>query len=169
MYLVRQKSNCRTFALKKISKTKFDSQKTLKLVQSERRVLTEASHPFILKLRSSFQTDRCFYFVTQFAAAGDVARYLNLYGPLPEDTVRVLAAEILVALEHLHSRNIVYGDLKPENVLLDQDGHVLLADFGLSWSGGEAPNCQATDEFMAPEQVLGQVPRRAVDFWALVG
>lgn len=154
--------------MKKISKTKFDPQKTLKSVATERKVLSEASHPFILKLRSSFQTDRCFYFVTQFAAAGDVGKYLGLYGKFGEETVRVLAAEILVALEYLHQRNIVYGDLKPDNVLLDKDGHVLLADFGLSWSGTDSPNFQSTDEFMAPEQVMGQTPNKAIDFWALV-
>jgi len=168
VYLVKQKSNARTYAMKKISKTKFDSPKTIKLVRTEQRVLREAASPFILRLQSSFQTDRCFYFITQYAAAGDVARYLTRHKKLEEETVRVLAAEILIALECLHERDIVYGDLKPENILLDQEGHILLADFGLSWSESEVPSYQSTDEFMAPEQVLGRVTKKAVDFWALV-
>lgn len=168
MYLVKQKSNACTYAMKKISKSKMDPQKTLKYVRSEQKILSESASPFILKLRSSFQTQRCFYMVTQFAEAGDVARYLRIHGQFTEDTTRVLCAEILVALEYLHERNVVYGDLKPENVLLDGDGHVLLADFGLSWEEKEQASFQATDEFMAPEQVSGHAPNKAVDFWAFV-
>ena len=168
MYLVRQKSNSRMFAMKRISKTKLDAQKTIKYVKSEKSILAEMNHPFILKLKSSFQTNRCFYMITQFAAAGDISRYLKIHRVFPQETVKILTAEILVALEYLHSCDVIYGDLKPENVLLSNDGHILLADFGLSWIGSEQQNFQTTEEFMSPEQVLGQSVGKSIDFWALV-
>lgn len=154
--------------MKRISKTKTEPQKLIRYVRSEQKILAESSNPYILKLKSSFQTDRCFYMVTQFAAAGDMARYLQVHRRFSEDTTRVLCSEILVALEYLHQQDIVYGDLKPENVLLDREGHILLADFGLSWSEKEPQVNQSTDEFMAPEQLSGQATNKAVDFWALV-
>lgn len=154
--------------MKKISKSKHDPLKTLKYVKSEQKILSESCSPFIIKLKSTFQTDRCFYMITQFAPAGDMSRYLKLKRNFSEETTKILTAEILVALEHLHSREIVYGDLKPENVLLDHEGHVLLADFGLSWHEKEQQNYQGTDEFMAPEQILGKKVDKTVDFWALV-
>lgn len=154
--------------MKKISKTKFDAQKTIGFVKSEKTILSEMNSPFILKLKSSFQTNKCFYMITQFAAGGDLAQYLKIYKVFPEDTVKVLCAEIIVALEYLHAHHVVYGDLKPENILLDIEGHVLLADFGLSWIQNETQNFQSTDEFMSPEQILGNKLNKSIDFWALV-
>lgn len=154
--------------MKRISKTKAEPQKLIRYVRSEQKILAESSNPFILKLKSSFQTDRCFYIITQFATAGDMARYLRIHRRFSEETTRVLCAEILVALEYLHQKDILYIDLKPENVLLDGEGHILLADFGLSCLAKEPQVHQSTDEFMAPEQVSGHAIDKAVDFWALV-
>ena len=81
-----------------------------------------------------------------------------------------VCAEVVVALECLHDSGFVYGDLKPENILIDSEGHVLLADFGLSSSSSDGlSGFQSTDEFMAPEQLLGMPVDKAVDLWSLAG
>lgn len=156
--------------MKKVSKTKYDPAKTVKYVKSEQKILSKTVSPFVLRLKTSFQTDKCFYMVTQFAEYGDLSKYLRHYSCFREDAVQILAAEILVALQHLHNNGIIYADLKPENVLIDQDGHVLLADFGLSWFEKEQENFQVTDEFMAPEQIQisGTHIGKPIDFWQFV-
>ena len=154
--------------MKKISKTKHDQLKTIKYVNSEKQVLSQSRNPFILSLKTCFQTDKCFYMITQFAACGDLSLLLARYKRLGEDVTKMLCAEILIAMEYLHDLDVIYGDLKPENILLDKSGHILLADYGLSWCGSEPENLQTTDEFMSPEQLLGGVVGKTIDFWGLV-
>lgn len=95
---------------------------------------------------------------------------------LPEDWVRIYAAELVLALEHCHAKGIVYRDLKPENVMITLDGHVLLTDFGLSKKLGDPslPDDKlrtrtvcGTPSYMAPEALSGRPYGRAVDWWTL--
>ena len=78
------------------------------------------------------QTPRKLFMVMDFVGGGDFFSLLSREGGMPEDRVRLYTAELVCALGHLHDRGIVYRDLKPENVLLDGQGHVKLTDFGLS-------------------------------------
>jgi serine/threonine protein kinase len=94
--------------------------------------LEAVHHPFIVGLAYAFQTQQKLYMVMDFVQGGDFFTYLRREGRLPEERVQLYVAEIALALHHLHSLNVVYRDLKPENVLLDHEGHVKLTDFGLS-------------------------------------
>ena len=136
------------------------------------------AHPFIVSLHSTFESDRCLYMVMQYASGGSLA---YRFETCPPDTwqpnvVRTMFAEVLLALAYLHSQRVIYRDLKPENTLIGGDGHLLLADFGVSKALGEAASAHVagfsadsqvgTLPYMSPEQRAHQSYSFEVDYWA---
>lgn len=93
------------------------------------------SHPFIVKLNFSFQTQNELFLILQYCPGGDLSEYLHVEKRFNEYKARIYCAEVLLALEELHKKDIIFRDLKPDNVVLDEDGHALLTDFGLSKEG----------------------------------
>ena len=106
-----------------------------------------------------------------FCPGGELFYHLHNLGRLTEEQSRFYISEILLGLEYLHSHNIVYRDLKPENVLLDLDGHIKLTDFGLSKEnfepGHRANSFCGSPEYMSPEMLRGSGHNKAVDFYGL--
>ena len=98
------------------------------------------------------------------------AKYMSLQLPHPKNRAKFYAAEIVLGISHLHENNIVYRDLKPENLLLDPEGHIRITDFGLSKKDVEGDTAQSlcgTPEYLAPE-ILRKVPYgKSVDWWSL--
>ena len=105
-----------------------------------------------------------------FLNGGELFYHLRREGRFSEARTRFYAAEILLALECLHGNGIIYRDLKPENVLLDKEGHVKLTDFGLSKLGvvgnRNTYTFCGTPEYLAPEIVKGKGHSKSVDFWS---
>lgn len=89
-------------------------------------------NPFIVKLHYNFESETKMYFVIDFLAGGELFDHLRKDQRFSEERSKFIAAEIILALECLHQNNIIYRDLKPENVLMDSEGHIKLTDFGLS-------------------------------------
>lgn len=90
-------------------------------------------HPFICKLWYAFQTHKKLFLVMDFCTGGDLETLMaNEKGPLSESKAKLYISEILLALKDLHGRNIIYRDLKPDNVVIDEDGHARLIDFGMT-------------------------------------
>lgn len=85
-----------------------------------------------MKLHYAFQTEAYLFLVMDYCEGGDLGKYLEKNKNFDEKSVKNYGAEILLALEALHKEKIIYRDLKPDNIVLDQDGHALLTDFGLS-------------------------------------
>ena len=100
--------------------------------QVERMILERLDNPFIVKLHFAFQSPERLYFVIDFLNGGELFFHLRKEIRFNEPRSQFYAAEILIALECLHSNGIIYRDLKPENVILDAEGHLKLTDFGLS-------------------------------------
>lgn len=94
--------------------------------------MTAEKHPFIVKIHYTFQTHENLYILMQFCAGGDLSQYLELEGSFSETKAKFYICEIILALEALHSKNIIFRDLKPDNIVLDEQGHAMLTDFGLS-------------------------------------
>jgi len=139
--------------------------------RAERDIMGMISHPFIVNLSYAFQTEGKLYLIMQYASGGELFTCLQKEGLLLEDTAKFYLAEMIVALEHLHSNGIIYRDLKPENILLDKSGHVLLTDFGLSKvalgeEGMKTRTFCGTIEFMAPEILSRQPYGNVVDWWS---
>lgn len=160
------------FAMKILKKTHLVKRRQIERTRTERKVLSVVNHPFIMKLHYAFQTPDKLYLVLDYCPGGELFFHLSRFRRFPERVARFYAAELLLAIGHLHKRGIIYRDLKPENVLLDADGHVKLGDFGLAKAGIQHPYEGATSmcgtpEYMAPE-VLAQMGHGfCVDYWGL--
>ncbi|KAJ3300473.1 serine/threonine protein kinase psk1 [Borealophlyctis nickersoniae] len=134
----------------------------------ERSILEDIRHPFIVNLYYAFQTHTKLYLILSYASGGELFTYLAKEKMFAEEVACFYTAELLLALEHLHNLGIIYRDLKPENVLLDATGHILLTDFGLSKVALDARTVCGTVEFMAPEVLDEKAPYdKAVDYWSL--
>lgn len=139
------------------------------------RVLGKASHPFIVSLEYAFQTNKKLYIALEYVCGGDLFQHLSMCEVFLEPRAKFYAAQILLVLEFLHSRNIIYRDLKPENVLIDKDGNIKITDFGLAKELNiDGPECQlrtktfcGTIEYLAPELIIGMPYGKSVDWWAL--
>ena len=113
-------------------------------------------------LRFAFQSQTKLYLISDFFNGGELFYYLS-NGRFSENRARFYAAEIALGLHYLHSQGIVYRDLKPENLLLDADGHIKITDFGLSKvdvTGEELNSLCGTPEYLAPEIIMKKVGRK---------
>jgi serine/threonine protein kinase len=94
--------------------------------------MRELDHPFVLRLDYTFQTPDHLHMVMELIENGDLSQHLDHLQYFEEPMARFIAAELILAMQYVHSRNVLFRDLKPENVLIDRLGHIRLADFGLS-------------------------------------
>ena len=120
------------YAMKILPKKKLFEHNLVRYAMTEKHIMSVVDHPFIIKLRYSFQTEDKLYFVLDYCPGGDLSEYLNIERSFTEKKARFYVSEILLAIEELHNRGIVFRDLKPDNVVLDVEGHAVLTDFGLS-------------------------------------
>jgi len=134
--LVRHKPTSDLFALKAITKRHVLAHQELQHTLTEQAVLkrmaAEGKDPFVVKLWWSFHDREHLFLVMDFHPGGDLATQLARWGRLGRDRARFYAAEIVEGVEGLHKNGVIYRDLKPENVLIGSDGHIVLTDFGLS-------------------------------------
>ena len=167
--LVRLKKTHKLYALKLIPKKSIRNKYSMNSILKEREILLKSNHPFILKLRYSFQDHEYFCYVMDYMKGGSISSYLEKEGEngLSEEIVRYYAVQVLLALECLHQNmNVIYRDLKPDNILLDENGNIKLADFGISQVGQD--KCETycgTPLYLAPEILENQPYKKNVDFW----
>ncbi|XP_023293563.2 chromosomal serine/threonine-protein kinase JIL-1 [Lucilia cuprina] len=179
VFLVRKNGgddNDQLYAMKVLKKdTVVQKKKTAEHTTTERQVLEAIQQsPFLVGLHYAFQTDSKLYLVLDYVSGGELFTHLYKAEHFSESTVRVYIAEVVLALEHLHKLGIIYRDIKLENILLDGQGHIVLADFGLSKifapdSDHRAHSFCGTLEYMAPE-IIRAGPNGhdlAVDWWSV--
>uniref|UniRef100_A0A803LZ55 non-specific serine/threonine protein kinase n=1 Tax=Chenopodium quinoa TaxID=63459 RepID=A0A803LZ55_CHEQI len=134
VYLVDLRGTCAHFAMKVMDKASLASRNKLLRAQTEREILGLLDHPFLPTLYTHFETDKFYCLVMEFCSGGNL-HSLRQKQPnkfFSEEAARFYASEVLLALEYLHMLGIVYRDLKPENVLVREEGHIMLSDFDLS-------------------------------------
>lgn len=132
VFLVQKKDEKIFYAMKVLNKEKIFKFKQEQHLKNEREIMERVCHPFLVKLLFAFQNQTRLFLVTEFVQGGELFFQLKTDGKFSESRARLYSCEIILALEYLHRNNIIYRDLKPENVLLDKSGHVKLTDFGLS-------------------------------------
>lgn len=168
--LVKKKDCGLVMALKVLKKEIIEKRKQEEHIRAERDILIHANHPFVAKLHCAFQDAKKLYFALEYCGGGELFNLLSKKRYFTEDQTRFYAAQILLAIEHLHSKDIIYRDLKPENVLIDKDGYIKITDFGLSKQNvkeREAHSVCGTPEYLAPETIMKGGHGKEVDWWAL--
>ena len=172
--LVKQKANGALYAQKQFRKASLTVHKRLvEQTKTERAILESVNrHPFVVKLYYAFQDHEKLYLILEYAQGGELFTHLAMERMFSEETASFYMAEMVLALEHLHCNvGVIYRDLKPENCLLDADGHLLLTDFGLSKVAvDDDDRCNSsfgTIEYMAPEVIMGKPYGKACDWWSL--
>lgn len=171
--LVKQRATGRLYAQKQFKKASLVVHKKLvEQTKTERQILESVNrHPFVVKLFYAFQDHEKLYLILEYGQGGELFTHLNTEKMFSESVAAFYMAEMLLAISHLHNNlGVVYRDLKPENCLLDAEGHLLLTDFGLSKVGVEpTDSCNSilgTVEYMAPEVILGKKYGKPVDWWS---
>nr|AML79158.1 putative LOV domain-containing protein [Ricciocarpos natans] len=202
VHLVELKGTNQFYAMKAMDKNVMVNRNKVHRARAEREILEKMDHPFLPTLYGSFQTRTHVCLITDFCPGGELFLLLERQPQkkFREESARFYAAEIVLALEYLHCMGVVYRDLKPENVLVQKDGHVQLTDFDLSFVTASRPqllkpvvpsgrkNKRAkenlrpillaepiaksnsfvgTEEYIAPEIILGLGHNSSVDWWAL--
>eukprot|EP01121_Diplochlamys_sp_Union-15-3_P016527 TRINITY_DN5639_c0_g1_i1.p1 TRINITY_DN5639_c0_g1~~TRINITY_DN5639_c0_g1_i1.p1 ORF type:complete len:371 (-),score=50.49 TRINITY_DN5639_c0_g1_i1:57-1148(-) len=186
VYLVKHKESQKLFALKVLVKEEMILKKKQGRVLEERNALFKMkNHPFIVQLYGAFQTPERIYFVLEYCAGGPLSQYLERQPNkcLSEEEARFFAAELVSALEFIHLFGFIYRDLKTENVLITESGHIKLTDFDLVKQGEPiaefikghvvaqtrtlANSYVGTMEYVAPEVIGTSGYTTAVDWWTL--
>ena len=158
--------------MKVLRKDKMIAHNLIKYAVVEKNVLSQTHHPFIVKLKYSFQTSTKLFLLLEYCPNGDLGKHLLFEKRFSEQRAKFYICEVLLALENLHKRDIIFRDLKPDNVVLDEKGHCKLTDFGLSKEevndSKYAQSFCGSIAYLAPEMLKKQGHGKAVD-WYLLG
>jgi CRP-like cAMP-binding protein/tRNA A-37 threonylcarbamoyl transferase component Bud32 len=166
--LVQANANAKTYALKCQSKKAICDNCLQDHILNERKILLQLNHPFILSFHGAFKDDKFIYFVLELLQGGELFTHLRTKGQLEEQEAKFYGAQVLLAFGHIHSKQIAYRDLKPENLVLDSDGYIKIVDFGLAKVvDGKTWTLCGTPDYLAPEIILNEGHDKAVDYWAL--
>lgn len=167
--LVSYKPTKEPMAMKQMQKSRIVQTKQCKNVIQEKRIMEELDHPFLLRLLATGHDDDCVYLITEFLQGGDIfAKLCDCDGIFSIATTRYYTACVVEAFGYMHGKNIIYRDLKPENLVLTDKGVLKIVDFGMA---KHVPHMTftvcGTPEYMAPEIIHGKGHNKGVDYWAL--
>ncbi|KAF0910253.1 hypothetical protein E2562_001441 [Oryza meyeriana var. granulata] len=146
VFLAKKRTTGDLFAIKVLRKADMIRKNAVESILAERDILITVRNPFVVRFFYSFTSRENLYLVMEYLNGGDLYSLLRNLGCLDEDVARIYLAEVVLALEYLHSMHIVHRDLKPDNLLIAHDGHIKLTDFGLSKVG----LINSTDDLSGP-------------------
>lgn len=156
-------------AMKVYQKAKLDRPTKLKQIKNELNIHMQIKYPFIIQMFLSMEDSHYIYYILEYAPGGDLYSLLRRHRRLNDESARFYASQIILAIEHLHGERIIFRDIKPENILVDNFGYIKLADFGMATKmvGTKTFTYCGTPEYIAPEIVLNSGHDYGVDYWAL--
>ena len=157
------------YAMKSLKKDVLLDMEQVQNTILEKKILQTLDHPFLVGMVFCFQTEERIYFVMPFIRGGELFQHLRTEKFFKEDKVRFYAASMGLALEYLHNHGIIYRDIKPENILIGEDGYIKLIDFGMAKMLKENEKTMTfcgTPEYLAPEIITGEGHNKAADWWS---
>ncbi|EGR27410.1 protein kinase domain protein [Ichthyophthirius multifiliis] len=155
--------------MKEMLKSKIITKRSIHSVMSERNLLAQLKHPFIVNMNYAFQDKDNLYLLMDLVNGGDLRFHIGQQRRFKETQTKFFACCLILALEYLHNNNIIHRDVKPENLVLDTNGYVKLTDLGVAreWKEENAQDTSGTPGYMAPEVMCRQNHGIAVDYYAL--
>lgn len=171
VHQLEHRQSKKVYAAKIFRKKDMIIQKCMRRISWELKILSNLKSFFFPKLVGTAQNKRYFYLIMDFVPGGDFFYWEKKITDISDKTCQFYMGQVLLMLDALHSRNVIYRDLKPENLILSIDGYLRLVDFGsavhVASNSSKTYSLTGTPEFMAPEMILKQGHTLAVDFWAL--
>jgi len=168
VHLVKHKETGKYYAMKVLVKRQIIESKQVEHTINEKKILETLDHPYMVNLIGSFKDNRNLYIVLEYVCGGELFSYLRQCKRLPNHVARFYAAEVVLAFEHLHSKDIIYRDLKPENLLIDKNGNIKITDFGFAKYVPDVTwTLCGTPDYLAPEIIQSKGYGKAVDWYAL--
>lgn len=166
--LVKHQPSEKFYAMKIMKKSEILRLKQLEHIKSEVQLLSKIQHPFIINLVGHFQDEKRLYLVLDYVQGGELFSYLRRSGRLSDDASRFYIAQLVLAFAYLHRMNIIYRDLKPENLLIASNGSMKITDFGFAKEVEDRTwTLCGTPEYLAPEVIQSKGHGKAVDWWAM--
>jgi CRP-like cAMP-binding protein len=158
------------WALKRMSKAVIDKMKQKKNIMNEKKILALLDHPFVLALEATFQDSRSLYMLLEIVPGGELFNYLDQQegGIVPATSAWFYMACMVSAFNHIHSQNVIYRDIKSENVMIDREGYLKVIDFGFAKViENRTHTLLGTPEYFAPEVLKGKGYGFPVDNWGI--
>ncbi len=174
VYSIHKRSK-KSYAIKILKKDYVVRMQQVERVFFEKRILQSVESKFLVDLRFVFKTNSNLFLVMPFIKGGELYTYMKEGATFPESRIVFYAAQVILAFEYLHAMNIVYRDLKPENVLLDCNGYIRIVDYGfakrIASNNNKTKSFVGTPEYMAPEMLIPKQRKKgyaySVDWWSL--
>ena len=185
VHVCREIKTGKIVAVKKMKKDLLAQKNQIIHIRNEQLIMSKIKSPWIVELRASFQEDDYLYLIMEFLPGGDFMNLLILKDKLTEEEAKFYIAEVILAIESIHKMDCIHRDIKPDNILIDKDGHIKLSDFGLAkvsetlYNPNKQVNkpklthkrnnisCVGTAYYVAPEVVLKKGYGKDIDWWSV--
>ena len=165
--LAQYRATGKYYAIKMMNKAAVLQMKQLDHIRSEKNILIQVAYPFVVNMYGTFTDETTIYMVFEYVCGGEFFTLLRNEDKLPNDQARFYATEIALTLSFLHNLKIVYRDLKPENLLIDKDGHLKITDFGFAKEVEDRTfTLCGTPDYIAPEIIRNKGHNKGADWWA---
>ena len=166
--LVMNKRTKFPYAIKAINKKRTNKEKMQVNIQLEKNILLKIDHPFIVKLVKCLEDKENIYFLMEYLKGKELFEVIRDIGLLNKEQTNFYIASMLIAINYLHTKKIIYRDIKPENIIVERNGYIKLIDFGTAKEiEDRTKTIVGTPHYMAPETIMGDGYSFPVDFWSI--
>ena len=166
--LVKNKKNNYFYAIKNISKKQILSCKLMNNIEMEKSILLKIDHPFIVKLVKTLKDEKYIYYLMDYLKGKELFSVIRDIGLLNKEQAQFYIASIILAVNYLHQKKIIFRDIKPENIMVLENGYIKLIDFGTAKEiKDKTKSIIGTPQYMAPEVILGDLYSFEIDYWSI--